>query len=369
MLIPYQLKVQLKQVLWITIVWTFISIFDFLIRYGTMEYFGIPAHLLHFNIQGFLLQSFLVGLAAGFLGGIILTFLWSKWLRTISYGRVLMGLMLTYTLLFYCISFPTSMIFQSNISGLEVFSRQNLGEAIRYQFTLGSITTYTYWLFVSLGTLIVLQVNDKYGPGVFQDFLLGKYFQPKKEERIFMFLDLRSSTKIAEDLGEVRYFNFLKEVFIHITQPILNHKGEIYQYVGDEVVISWKSQKENHYSDCINCFFEIQHKLLSLQSYYKENYGIQPEFKAGIHSGNVMVGEIGVVKREIAYSGDVLNTTSRIQSLCNEFKANLLVSKAFLDKAKSIASSFQFKEVGDISLRGKAKPMYLFEVVKFSSNH
>lgn len=179
-----------------------------------------------------------------------------------------------------------------------------------------------------------------------------------------MFLDLRSSTKIAEELGEVLYFNFLKEVFIHITTPILKNKGEIYQYVGDEVVLSWKSQKEVHYVDCINCFFEIQEKLINLKPYYQEKYGIQPEFKAGIHSGNVMVGEIGVVKREIAYSGDVLNTTARIQSMNNELKTNLLVSKVFIEKAKSIASSFTFKEVGDISLRGKAKPMYLFEVVR-----
>lgn len=77
-------------------------------------------------------------------------------------------------------------------------------------------------------TLIILQVNDKYEPGVFSSFLLGQYFQLKREERIFMFLDLRSSTTIAEKLGEIRYFNFIKDVFRDVTPSIINSKGEIY---------------------------------------------------------------------------------------------------------------------------------------------
>ena len=91
-------------------------------------------------------------------------------------------------------------------------------------------------------TLIMLMVNDKYGPGVFVDFLLGKYFKPRREERIFMFLDLRSSTTIAERLGEEKYFSFIKDVFKDATPSILDSRGEIYQYVGDEIVISWKME-------------------------------------------------------------------------------------------------------------------------------
>jgi len=209
---------------------------------------------------------------------------------------------------------------------------------------------------------VILLVNDKYGPGVFAAFLLGKYFHPKKEERIFMFLDLRASTAIAEKLGEDRYFNFLKDVFEHATPSILYSKGEIYQYVGDEIVISWKTHKGTENANCIRCFFDIQRSLNDKADYYQEKYGVLPEFKAGLHYGYVMAGEIGVVKREIAFSGDVLNTAARIQSKCNELGVNILLSKFLLDKLNLQPDAYTPTMMGDIVLRGKEQSLALFTV-------
>jgi len=92
-------------------------------------------------------------------------------------------------------------------------------------------------------TLFLLQVNDKFGSGILLKFLAGNYHQPKKEERIFMFMDMRSSTTIAEKIGNEKYFNLLNDVFADITNTIINYEGEIYQYVGDEIVISWSIKR------------------------------------------------------------------------------------------------------------------------------
>lgn len=213
-----------------------------------------------------------------------------------------------------------------------------------------------------LGTLIVLLVNDKYGPGVFKDFLLGKYFHPRREERIFMFLDLRSSTSIAEKIGEEQYFNFLKDVFNFSTPSILKNHGEIYQYVGDEVVISWKTNQGIENANCIQCFFDIQLALREKALHFRNSYGIEPEFKAGLHYGHVMAGEIGVVKRDIAFSGDVLNTTARIQGKCNDLGVNLLISNFLFDKLNLIAGPYKTKKMATITLRGKESASELFSV-------
>ena len=92
-------------------------------------------------------------------------------------------------------------------------------------------------------TQLLLQVNSKFGQGAFWNIIRGKYNTPKEEKRIFMFLDLNSSTAIAEQLGDETYHAFLKDFFADITDPILENEGEIYQYVGDEVVVAWNYEE------------------------------------------------------------------------------------------------------------------------------
>ena len=227
--------------------------------------------------------------------------------------------------------------------------------------SMANIYGYFFWMFIVLITLIALLVNDKYGPGVFADFLLGKYFHPRREVRIFMFLDLRSSTTIAEKLGEESYFDFLKEVYADITPAILNTEGEVYQYVGDEIVLCWKPRIGQRNSNVIRCFYQIQTLLQQRSSHYDGKYGgARPFFKAGMHLGNVMAGEIGVLKREIAYSGDVLNTTARIQAKCNELGVNILLSEKLIDYLSPMSSIFQPVSMGEYPLRGKQSQLQLY---------
>ena len=103
--------------------------------------------------------------------------------------------------------------------------------------------------------------------------------------------------------------------------------------------------------------------MLKRKSYYEATYdGTVPEFKAGLHYGFVMTGEIGVVKREIAFSGDVLNTTSRIQEKCNELGVNILLSNSLLDKLNLHMNIFAPRQMGEMELRGKLKKVMLYTI-------
>ena len=214
------------------------------------------------------------------------------------------------------------------------------------------------WGFITLFTLFLLQVNDKFGPGILLKFIRGKYHHPRKEQRIFMFLDMRSSTTIAEKIGNEKYFNLLNDMFSDITDTILNNKGEIYQYIGDEIVISWPLTEGVKSGNFIHCFFEIRQKLIDLGPIYIEKYGLIPEFKAGIHYGQVIAGEVGIVKKDIIYSGDVLNTTARIQESCNEYNVDILVSKETFDLIKNL-EDYKRVPLGSIELRGKERKIDL----------
>lgn len=225
------------------------------------------------------------------------------------------------------------------------------------------LTGFLPWAPVFLISIIFLQVSDKYGQGVFLKFMSGKYHSPKEETRIFMFLDLKSSTSIAEALGSIKYFDLINDFFYDATDAIIENKGEIYQYVGDEIVISWNIKNGVTNSNCLNCFFDIQNAVKKNSDIYQSKYGLVPSFKAGLHYGEVTVGEIGVVKREIIFTGDVLNTTSRIQELCNKYNKKMIVSKDLLDLMK-LNDDLVTNEIGQMNLRGRSAPIVLFSVKK-----
>lgn len=214
------------------------------------------------------------------------------------------------------------------------------------------------WSVIVAITQFLLQINSKFGHGIFWDIIRGKYNTPKEERRIFMFLDINSSTSIAENLGDQKYHELLKDFFSDITNPIIDNKGEIYQYVGDEVVVAWKYEDGIENGKCINCFFDIKTHISSLKEKYLKHYGIVPAFKAGIHCGKVIAGEVGIIKRDITYSGDVLNTTSRIQSLCKEFNQEIIASADLITEL-GITSRYNLTTLGSIKLRGKEKEMML----------
>lgn len=353
-------RMQAKKVLYITIAWTIFSVCKFLYEWTVLVSYEYPEAQL--DVPVMFQASLIAGLLGGILGGAMLVSMTEYWLRNKPYGLALLYMLLTYTVVSLFVVYLTNSYFYSKRFGESFFSTEVQKAIFQYFATFDYLKNFITWLLVVLMTIIVLLINDKYGPGVFRDFLLGKYFRPKREERIFMFLDLRSSTAIAEKLGEERFFNLLKDIFEHVTPSIIYAKGQIYQYVGDEIIVSWKMNQGLENANCIRCFFDIQRVLSQKMPYYEERYSIKPEFKAGLHYGHVMAGELGVVKRDIAFSGDVLNTASRIQNKCNEMGVDILLSQFLLDKLALPPHTFEPRKIGDMLLKGKQQRMVLYTV-------
>lgn len=211
-----------------------------------------------------------------------------------------------------------------------------------------------YYFFMSLIISFINQVNKKYGPGVLLPLLLGRYRNPREEERIFMFMDLKSSTSTAEKLGHLRYSSFIRDCFVDINEVLFPFRAQVYQYVGDEIVVMWPGNEglKNHF--CIRFYFACKKKFDDRSTYYMTTYGLLPEFKAGMHMGKVSAVEIGEIKKDIAYHGDTLNISARIQSVCNEFKEDFLVSQYLVEKL-GIDARMKTQYLGMILLRGKTE--------------
>lgn len=206
-------------------------------------------------------------------------------------------------------------------------------------------------------------VNKKYGPGILLPLLLGKYRSPKEEQRVFLFMDIKSSTSLAETLGHSKYSAFIRDSFMDINSILSKYNAQVYQYVGDEIVITWPVARGLRNAACIEFFFACEAKLNERAEYYNAGYGKIPQFKAGLHMGSVMAVEVGDIKRDIAYHGDTLNTASRIQSICNDYNKNFLASVHVL-KNLYINNHYKTESIGAIRLKGKAEPVEIASIEK-----
>lgn len=207
----------------------------------------------------------------------------------------------------------------------------------------------------------ILQLNRKFGPGNLFKMLTGRYYKPREEQRIFLFLDLRNSTGIAEHLGHQDYSRFLQNCFHDITEIVIKYKAEVYQYVGDEVVLTWKVKEGLETLNCVKAFFAFEEKLNKRKEFYEKFFNTFPEFKGGMDMGLVTVAEIGDIKRDIAYHGDVLNTASRIQHQCNKLNKKLLISKNLESHIQHL-NGFGKEFIGEIHLRGKEHTTEVFSL-------
>ncbi len=223
-----------------------------------------------------------------------------------------------------------------------------------FRFLLLAVLLSFLFNFVKLSSRIL-------GPRVLRNYMLGKYFRPHAEERIFMFIDLNSSTALAERLGTHKYHLLLTDFFRDISAAIEDTKGEIYQYVGDEVVVTWSMKDGIKKNNCVRCFFEIEKNISRLKGEYEKNYGIRPDFKAGLHGGKVITAEVGKIKSDIVYHGDVVNTCERILSQCHPLNKKILVSEYVIRKL-NLLPFYEAEFVSAIRMKGKGMEVGLYTI-------
>ena len=218
---------------------------------------------------------------------------------------------------------------------------------------------------VALSFLVNLgrQVRLVLGPGTMLALLLGRYRRPVAEERVFMFVDLTGSTGLAQRLGPARLNDFKNDFFADVAQAVLETRGRIYQYVGDEVVVTWSVGKGRARGRAIAAFLRIEAIVRASAERYARRYGAVPSFKAGIHAGPVVTAEVGYLKKDIVHSGDTVNVAARIEAACHAYEARLLVSEAAL-AVLDVPEGAAAEDVGEAALRGRDGKIRLFRLVR-----
>jgi adenylate cyclase len=326
--------------------WILASIFLSIIRgIGTIQ-------LSYVNVDFWtsILYSVIMGPLFGFISGVGQIFTIEHIYRRMSIQKLLLIRVI------YAILFITLIVVLSYLIVGKGFLALNISLQ-EFAFEPGSFAIYFYLVVIDTFLTILSFINLMLGEGNLGKLLRGQYYHPRDEERIFMFLDLQSSTTLAERLGHIQYSKLLQDCFNDMGE-MAEDEAEIYQYVGDGAILTWKIEKGLKNQNCLRAFFRFKHQLIERKDYYQNEYGCEPLFKAGMNAGVVTVTEVGKYKKEIAYHGDTINTAARIQGKCNEFQKDLLISGALVKHLDQ--SAFTFEKLGSIELRGKGDLVDIF---------
>ena len=214
---------------------------------------------------------------------------------------------------------------------------------------------------VTIAAITVIQVRRLHNPGEIIGLLTGKFHYPEQQQRIVLFADLVNSTSVAERLSPVMSSKFIRDFFSDISEAILAWGGQVYQYLGDGVIITWPLKNGKDDVRSLNCYFEMSRILSKRRAHYQSAYGEVPHIRAGIHAGPVVATWVGEAKRELALHGDVLYVSARVQSLCKEYDADCLVSD-HLFKSLVLPPRMVAEELGEVALRGRESGVRLHSV-------
>lgn len=218
------------------------------------------------------------------------------------------------------------------------------------------------FLLMAVG-IFLLQMSRLIGDRTLRDILFGRYHRPRAEERFFLFVDIAGLTPLAERIGPNAVHRFLGEVFRLASDPIDDHDGEVYQYVGDEIVITWTVAEGRAGARPVACFFVIERALARAAASFGRDFGAAPSLRAALHAGPVITGEVGGSRRAIVYHGDVMNTTSRIEQATRDLKRQFLISSDALERLEDL-DGFALEDLGLQQLRGRAATVQVYALTE-----
>jgi len=220
-------------------------------------------------------------------------------------------------------------------------------------------SSQTFWFGFIYSALVSVAMNLGFGIAniighrAFLNFVTGRYHSPVEENRFVLFVDIAGSTGLAERLGGVGIHRFLDRTFRVLTLAVVDYRGEVLDYVGDEVIVTWPER--GGAIDCrpLRCFVVMRDELQRASSQFEQEFGVVPRIRGSLHFGPVIVGEIGDVKRAIVFNGDVMNTAARLEELSRKVDGGFLASRAAMERFKS-DPPFTIRDLGRLPIRGRA---------------
>ncbi len=122
-------------------------------------------------------------------------------------------------------------------------------------------------------------------------------------------------------------------------------------------MITWPMARGLKKGRCVTCVFDVLDRLEAESELWRSRFGTVPRLRAALHGGSVVTAEVGVDRHKIAYFGDTVNVTARIEALCRPLDAGILISDDLLARLGPLPAGIRSRALGAHALRGRGQPL------------
>jgi adenylate cyclase len=189
----------------------------------------------------------------------------------------------------------------------------------------------------------------------------------EKQDLTVFFSDISKFTSIVEKMDPERLVQDLCVYFESISKTILENKGTIDKYIGDAVMAFWGAPvpMDNHAEKACQTAIIVQSNLRSLFHQWNVKAKIPFPTRIGIHTGNVIVGNLGY-KERLNYTiiGDTVNVSSRLEGINKTYGTEIIVSENTYNECRN---NFEFRLLDRVSLLGRSGGMNIYELISLKN--
>ena len=225
-----------------------------------------------------------------------------------------------------------------------------------------------------------ISMVQKIGIAEARRMTLSRYFSPavvaditehpeemkkaKRQKVSILFTDIRNFTKLSECLDAETLVEWLSDFRSRMTKIIFDHSGTVDKFIGDAILATFGTPHpselpETDARNAVKCGLDMQNALLILNSDWKDR-GIEIEIGIGIHTGEVLAGNIGNAEHaEYTVIGDAVNTASRIESLCKKMERNFIISEEVYNE---LDGTQNIEKLPRVLVKGKSEPLSVYAV-------
>ncbi|MGD1847909.1 MAG: adenylate/guanylate cyclase domain-containing protein [Salibacteraceae bacterium] len=270
------------------------------VEYGLLEdATHYPESMTLYNPINSLISILIMNCLLGLVLGILEELIFKNRFKQRSFTIKILAKTLLYIFIFLTTVMVFSFLLNAANSGGSITSKEVYLPTIEFFMSFGLVSIVVFAGFIIALSLFFSEIVDYLGLDIVGNFFSGKYSKPVIENRIFMFLDMKDSTTIAEKIGHQKQYRLLNDYYREMTAAIVQTEGAIYQYVGDEIIVSWSREQGLEQSNCLQCFFLIEKSIAARSQHFLDHYGVVPGFKAGLHLREVTSGQVGQIKRDL----------------------------------------------------------------------